>query len=118
MLKILPISGEYLFVIAEDIVDFSQSAIVRAATRRNQASSVRTSRAGRGRLRLLNVIIAKGLVMLEELDALEGLGTLEKLEPLEKTCSAKFALLKQRGFRCGWTAIFRGATEMKCRLVR
>lgn len=28
MLEILPISGEYLFVIAEDIVDFSQSAIV------------------------------------------------------------------------------------------
>lgn len=28
VLEILPISGEYLFVIAEDIVDFSQSAIV------------------------------------------------------------------------------------------
>ena len=52
------------------------------------------------------------LDILEELDALEGLETLEKLEPLEKTCSAEFALLKQRGFRCGWTAVFWGATEM------
>ena len=52
------------------------------------------------------------LDILEELDALEGLGTLEKLEPLEKTCSAEFALLKQRGFRGCGTAIFRGATEV------
>ena len=43
---------------------------------------------------------------------LERLETLEELDALEKTCSAEFALLKQRGFRCGWTAIFRGATEV------